>query len=239
MSLKEKRIVVFGGTSGLGFAVAEAAAREGAHIIIASANAKRVENARAALPKGTESHVVDATDETQVKGFFERIGAFDHLVYTAGDPLMLGEFAQTSVADARRAFDVRFWGAFAAAKYGAGQIRTGGSIVLTTGIASLRPPKGWVVPSSLLGAMEAMTRALAVELAPIRVNIVSPGVVKTALWDPMPEEAREALYRDVGAKLLVGRVGEASEVAETYLYLMRQSFSTGQMVVVDGGGVLV
>jgi NAD(P)-dependent dehydrogenase (short-subunit alcohol dehydrogenase family) len=239
MSLKEKRIVILGGTSGLGFAVAEAAAREGASIVIASANAERVERAGAALPNGTECHVIDATDESQVKGFFDRIGAFDHLVYTAGDPLLIGEFAQTSIADARRAFDVRFWGAFTAAKYGAAQIRAGGSIVLTTGIASLRPSKGWVVPSSLLGAMESMTRALAVELAPIRVNIVSPGVVKTALWNPMPEEARNALYRDVGAKLLVGRVGEASEVAETYLYLMRQSFSTGQMVVVDGGGVLV
>ena len=87
--------------------------------------------------------------------------------------------------------------------------------------------------------MEALTRALAVELAPIRVNIVSPGVVKTEMWDGLPEADREGLYRDVGAKLLVGRVGEADEVAETYLYLMRQTFSTGQVVTVDGGGVLV
>ncbi len=77
------------------------------------------------------------------------------------------------------------------------------------------------------------------ELAPIRVNIISPGVVKTEMWDQLPEDAREALYRDVGAKLLVGRVGEASEIAETYLYLMRQNFSTGQVIVVDGGGLLV
>ncbi|MEJ0092111.1 MAG: SDR family oxidoreductase [Methylocella sp.] len=123
--------------------------------------------------------------------------------------------------------------------YGAPHIRTGGSIVLTTGIAGQRPPKGWVVPSSILGAMEALTRALAMELAPIRVNIISPGVVKTEMWDQLPEDAREALYRDVGAKLLVGRVGEASEIAETYLYLMRQNFSTGQVIVVDGGGLLV
>ncbi|MEJ1975197.1 MAG: SDR family oxidoreductase [Acetobacteraceae bacterium] len=183
--------------------------------------------------------MVDLTDEGQISAFFDGIGAFDHLVYTAGDPLMIGPFAETRIEDARRAFDVRFWGALTAAKHGSPHIRPGGSIVLTTGIAGDRPFKGWVVSASILGAMEALARALAVELAPIRVNIVSPGVVKTALWDPLSEEEREGLYRDVGAKLLVGRVGEAHEIAETYLYLMRQSFSTGQMIVVDGGGVLV
>ncbi len=239
MSLTGKRVVVLGGTSGLGFAAAEAAARAGAGVVIASGTAERVARSLAVLPQGVEGHVADLTDEAQVSALFERIGAFDHLIYTAGDPLMLGPLATTSLAEARRAFEVRFWGAMAAVKYGSPQIRPGGSIVLTMGIAAARPREGWVVPASILGAMEAMTRALAVELAPIRVNIVSPGVVKTALWDPLPEEAREALYRDVGAQLLVGRVGEAQEVAETYLYLMRQSFSTGQVIVVDGGGVLV
>jgi NAD(P)-dependent dehydrogenase (short-subunit alcohol dehydrogenase family) len=239
VTLKDKRIVVLGGTSGLGFATAEAAAREGAQVVIASGTQRRIERALAALPAGTDGHVVDLTNEGQVSGLFARIGAFDHLVYTAGDSLLLNELAATSLADARRAFEVRFWGALTAVKYGSPHIRPGGSIVLTTGIASARPPKGWVVPASILGSMEAMTRALAVELAPIRVNIVSPGVVRTAMWDQLSEEAREGLYRDVGGKLLVERVGEASEVAETYLYLMRQTFSTGQVVVVDGGGVLV
>jgi NAD(P)-dependent dehydrogenase (short-subunit alcohol dehydrogenase family) len=239
MSLQDKRIVILGGTSGLGFATAEASAREGAKLVIASGTEARVAKALAKLPKGTEGHVADFTDEGQVQALFDKIGAFDHLVYTAGDWLLLNDFAATSIADAKRAFDVRFWGAMTAAKYGAPHIRAGGSIVLTTGIASARPPKGWVVPSSLLGGMEALTRALAVELAPIRVNIVSPGVVRTEMWDALPDEAREGLYRDVGAKLLVGHVGEPSEVAETYLYLMRQTYSTGQVVVVDGGGVLV
>jgi NAD(P)-dependent dehydrogenase (short-subunit alcohol dehydrogenase family) len=191
------------------------------------------------LPEGTQGHVVDLTDEAQVSALFDKIGAFDHLVYTAGDALLLGDFASLSIADAKRAFDVRYWGAVTAVKYAAPHIAQGGSIVLTTGIASARPFKGWVVPASILGAMEALTRALAVELAPIRVNVVSPGVVKTAMWDQLPQEDREGLYRDVGAKLLTGRVGEADEVAETYLYLMRQTFSTGQVVTVDGGGVLV
>ena len=239
MKLKDKHIVVLGGTSGLGFATAVAAAREGAIVTVASGTEARVAHALAALPQGSQGHVADLTDEKQVSALFDKIGAFDHLVYTAGDSLLLGDFATIPLEDARRAFDVRYWGAVTAVKYGTPFIRQGGSIVLTTGIASARPFKGWVVPSSILGAMESLTRALAVELAPIRVNIVSPGVVKTAMWDQLPEADREGLYRDVGAKLLVGRVGEADEVAETFLYLMRQDFSTGQVVTVDGGGVLV
>jgi NAD(P)-dependent dehydrogenase (short-subunit alcohol dehydrogenase family) len=239
VSLNGKRVVVLGGTSGLGFAVAEAAAREGASVVIASSSQDRVSQALARLPQGTHGHGVDLTDEDQVKGFFAKIGGFDHLVYTAGDWLLLGDFATTSLAAARQAFDVRYWGAVMAAKYGAPHIRPGGSIVLTTGIAAARPVNGWVVAASILGAMEALTRALAVELAPVRVNTVSPGVVRTEMWNALADDARESLYRDVGAKLLVGRVGEAAEVAETYLYLMRQSFSTGQVVTVDGGGVLV
>jgi NAD(P)-dependent dehydrogenase (short-subunit alcohol dehydrogenase family) len=239
MSLNGKRVVVLGGTSGLGFAAAVAAAREGASIVVASATEERVSRTLASLPEGSEGHVVDLTDEAQVGALFSKIGAFDHLVYTAGDSLLLGDFAALSLADARRAFDVRYWGAVTAVKYGAPLIRKGGSIVLTTGIAAARPFPGWTVPSSILGAMEGLTRALAVELAPIRVNTVSPGVVKTDMWNQLPEADREGLYRDVGAKLLTGRVGEADEVAETYLYLMRQTFSTGQVVTVDGGGVLV
>jgi NAD(P)-dependent dehydrogenase (short-subunit alcohol dehydrogenase family) len=87
--------------------------------------------------------------------------------------------------------------------------------------------------------MEGLTRALAVELAPVRVNIVSPGVVKTPLWREMPEEARESLYASEARRLPVGHVAGAQELAEGYLYLMRQTFVTGQTLVTDGGGLLV
>ena len=102
-----------------------------------------------------------------------------------------------------------------------------------------RPHAGWTVAASICGAIDALTRALAVELAPIRVNAVSPGVVRTALWDNMAESDREALYREVGSALPVGRVGEASDIAEAYLYLMREGFSTGQVIAVDGGTMLM
>ena len=239
MSLNGKRIVVLGGTSGIGFATAEAAAGEGASVVVASSRKESVDRALASLPDGAEGHTLDLHDEAQVVAFFDRIGALDHLVYTAGDTLRVGELAGTDLAHARQAFDLRYWGALMAVKHGRRGIRSGGSIVLTTGIASARPHKGWAVVASICGAMEALTRALAVELAPIRVNIVSPGVVRTALWSNMTPADREALYRQVGSAIPLGRVGEPQDIAQAYLYLMRADYSTGQVITIDGGTVLV
>jgi NAD(P)-dependent dehydrogenase (short-subunit alcohol dehydrogenase family) len=132
-----------------------------------------------------------------------------------------------------------FWGSLIAAKYASKKIKPNGSIILTNGAIGLRPQKGWVVAAGICGAVEALTRALAVELAPIRVNLVCAGFVRTQLWGTMPESERNTLFEKVGQMLAVGRVGEADDLAETYLYLMREGFSTGTMVVVDGGGVLV
>ena len=112
-------------------------------------------------------------------------------------------------------------------------------MVLTTGIAGQRPLPGTTVAASLCGAMESLTRALALELAPIRVNVVSPGVVRTELWRDMTEEDRRGLFESSAAALPVGRVGTPEDVAEAYLYLMRGGYSTGSVVVVDGGGLLV
>jgi NAD(P)-dependent dehydrogenase (short-subunit alcohol dehydrogenase family) len=239
MSLSGKRVVVLGGTSGIGLAVAEAAARAGAAPVVVSRDQLRVDAAVTSLPAGAAGFAVDVTDEAAVKGLFERIGAFDHLVFTAGETLQIGRLAEMSLAAARQFFETRYWGAVTAAKYGAPLIRAGGSIVFSSGAAGARPQPGWALGASICTAMEGLTRALAVELAPLRVNLVIPGFVRTPLWRDIPEADREAMYASAGARLLVGRVGEAAELAETYLFLMRQGFATGQSVVVDGGGVLV
>lgn len=238
-TLQQSRVVVAGGTSGIGFAVAEAAARSGAEVIIASSRPERVAAALARLPQGVRGESLDFTDEAQVAAFFARVGALDHLVYTAGESLLLQNLAELSIDAAQQAFEVRYWGALKAVKYAAPLIRTGGSITLTSGVAASRPLPGWAIPSSILGAIESLTRTLAVELAPLRVNAVSPGVLRTALWDNMSEADREGLYEHIAEKMPVRRVGEASDVAQTYLYLMQQGFSTGQVIVVDGGHVLV
>jgi NAD(P)-dependent dehydrogenase (short-subunit alcohol dehydrogenase family) len=207
--------------------------------VIASSRQERIDQALTTLPAGTEGHVLDLADAAAAQTLFGRLGGFDHLVFTAGETLQLGSLASVDLATARRFFGLRYWGALLAAKYGSGSIRTGGSIVFTSGIAAGRPRAGWALGASICAAMEGLTRALAVELAPIRVNIVSPGMVKTPLWADMKEADRDALYRQTEAKLPVGHVGEAVEIAEAYLYLMRQSYCTGQVVVVDGGAMLI
>ncbi len=239
MALKGKRIIVLGGSSGIGLATAQAAAREGASVVIASSRKARVDQALATLPAGTEGHVLDLADSDATQALFARLGGFDHLVFTAGETLQLGSLADTDVEAARRFFTLRYWGAYCAAKYGSSSIRKGGSIVFTSGIAGQRPRAGWSLGASICAAMEGLTRALAVELAPIRVNCVSPGIVQTPLWANMAETDRAALYQQTADKLPVGHVGDTAEIAEAYLYLMRQTYSTGQVLVADGGAVLV
>ena len=237
--LSGKRIVVLGGSSGIGLAVAQQAVDQGATAIIASSNAERVKQAVATLDGKAEGHGLDLSKEPDIQNLFEKVGDFDHLVFTAGDTLQLNELAATDLTKARHAFELRFWAVLAAVKYASPHIRKDGSIVLTTGVAGQRPHKGWTVAASVCGTIEALTRALAVELAPIRVNAVCPGVVRTNLWQNMNADAREQLYESVGKSLLVGRVGEACEIARAYLFLIQEGYSTGQIVVLDGGAVLV
>ncbi len=206
---------------------------------IVSSNQTRVDEALAVLPGNAKGYAVDLGNEMAICDFFEQLGSFDHLIFTAGEKLLLGKLADISSSAVQEAFQLRFLGALNAVKYGSKNILPGGSVVLTTGIAGLRPQAGWAAGASICGAMESLTRALAVELAPIRVNAVSPGFVKTNLWSDMAATDREAMYQQVAKSLPVQRVGEAEDIAQTYLYLMREGFSTGQIIVVDGGAVLV
>ena len=239
MDFTGKRIVVLGGSSGIGLSTAQAAAKAGASVAIVSSRQERVDQALKSLPAGAEGRVADLASEPAMQNLFATIGSFDHLVFTAGESLELGPLAQTGIEQAQRFFQLRYWGAFMAAKYGSPKIRAGGSIVFTSGLAGSRPHSGWSLGASICSAMEGLTRALAVELAPLRVNIVCPGVVKSPLWANMKETDRDALYRGMADKLLVGHVGETDEVAKAYLYLMDQTYGTGQVLVVDGGGALV
>jgi NAD(P)-dependent dehydrogenase (short-subunit alcohol dehydrogenase family) len=237
--LQDKRVIILGGSSGIGLAVAEQASSEGAKVVVVSSNPERVQKAVQSVGGEVDGQTVDLSEEEAVAALFTKLGPFDHLIFTAGDSLRLHELAATDLKQARRAFELRYWSALAAVKYGSPHIRKGGSIVLTTGIAGRRPHKGWAVAASVCGTIEALTRALAIELAPIRVNAVSPGVVRTNLWQNMSAAERARLYESVGNSLPIGRVGEVDDVAQAYLFLMQEEFSTGQTVVVDGGMVLV
>ena len=238
-TIENKRVIILGGSSGLGLATAKAAAAEGAHVIIVSGNQQRIDNALKELPGDCTGFAVDLAHEEKIKNFFATTDSFDHLVYTAGENLTLNNISETVIEKARSFFNLRYWGAFAAVKYGAPHINRGGSISLTSGIASVRPGAGWSVASSICGAMEGFVRAMAVELAPVRVNSVMPGVIKTNLWNNMNESDRALLYKNVGDAALVKRVGEGEDIALAFIYLMKQQFGTGQNIIVDGGAVLV
>jgi NAD(P)-dependent dehydrogenase (short-subunit alcohol dehydrogenase family) len=238
-SLKGKKTVIIGGSSGIGLATAKLVASKGGLVVIVSSNQQRIDKALQALPTGSLGYAIDVTNEMQVKNLFERIGTFDHLIFTAGENLILSDVADTTLEMARKFFNIRYWGAFTAVKYATPFINTTGSIVLTSGIASNRPNKGWALGASICAAMEGFTRAMAMELAPIRVNIISPGVIKTELWNGMSESDREKMYTNIGNTLPLKRVGEAEDIARTFLYLLEQQFATGQTLIVDGGTSLV
>lgn len=237
MSLQGKRVLLIGGTSGIGFATAELAAAKGAQVAVASSSQEKVTSALKRLPDTAEGHVLDVTDEQGIVEFFEQFGEFDHLAYTAGDSLQLGSFEAATPGRAKAFFETRFWGSFTAVFHGAKYLREGGSIVLSSGSAGVRPRKGMTVAAAVTSAAEAMGRALAVELAPIRVNVVRPGPTRTEMWGHSVADPEE-IYAQFAQHLPVGRVGEAAEVAAAYVFLMEQTFSTGAVLTVDGGHFL-
>ncbi len=241
-TLRNQRIVVIGGTSGIGFAVAQNALAESANVIIGSSNPANVESAAARLGRGAAGWAVNVKDEASVAAFFERIGAFDHLVLTAGDwgaNRGGGPVAQLDLTAANATFAVRFWGALAAIKHAQGRISQTGSITLTDGLIAHRPRKGTAISTAMAGAIEHLTRALAVDLAPLRVNAVCPGYILTEVWNSIPEDRRAEQLQKMTERLPLPRVGTPDEVAQAYLYLMRGHYSTGQVLIVDGGMSLI
>ena len=240
MSLRAKRVVVVGGTSGIGFAVAEVALREHAKVIVASSSAANVESALKRLSEGASGVAMDVTDEAAVADVFEKLGKFDHLVFTAGDwNLRRGPLADLDLEIARSNFTVRFWGALAVIKHAHKSISPGGSITLTDGMIAHRPSKGSALSTAMAGAVEHLTRGLAVELAPVRVNAVCPGLIRTGVWDSIPEDRRAEQFERMTKRQPLPRVGEPDEAAEAYLYLMRGGYTTGQVLRVDGGSSVV
>ena len=240
--LRGRKVVVIGGTSGIGYAVAEAAQDEGAHVVVASSSQAHVDAALKRLGGNAHGAVVDAKDEAGIAGFFRKLGAFDHLAYTAGDwvPLRTGTgLSEIDIGGANATFTVRFWGAVAAVKHGHSSIAKDGSIIRTDGMVAHRPRKGAPLNSAMAGAVEHLVRSLAVDLAPVRVNGICPGLVLTEVWDSMPAEQREQRLKTMTERQPIPRAGRPSELAEAYLYLMCGGFTTGQVLQVDGGMSLV
>ena len=231
--LKNQIIVVVGGASGIGYAVAQKAARAGAEVVIASRSLEKLHAAAEQLGERVRAEQVDALDEQSIVDFFHRVGPFDHLAATIKPQLPSGRFLENEVGAAITAFDAKFWGQYRLAKHGVRYIRQNGSIAFTSGIASRRGYLGYSAVTAMNAATEALAKALAIELAPIRVNTVCPGFVDT---EP-PTSGRAQHVRVLSPTLPLQRLGFASEIADAYLYLFGSSYSTGTVVVVDGGAI--
>ncbi|OXM85126.1 SDR family oxidoreductase [Paenibacillus rigui] len=235
--LQDQKVVIIGGSSGIGLETAKQAIALGAEVIIASRSKDKLQSAQEHLGPRAKAFQLDTTDESQVQSFFEKVGRFDHLVVSAAETSG-GSFLQTDTAQARHLFENKFWGQYYAAKYGAAQISPNGSITLFSGVVAYKA----MIGSSALGAVNAavsnLGQTLALELAPIRVNIVSPGIIDTPSRSKMPEDARSSFYTTIAGKLPVKRVGTAEDVAQSVLYLIQNGFVTGTVLHVEGGHLL-
>lgn len=234
-SLKNTRVLVVGGSSGIGLATATAAAEAGASVTIASRSRDKLDAAVAAIGGDARAVVLDTRDLEAVERFFAEEPAWDHVVVSAAQTPG-GPVRGLAVADARTAMDSKFWGAYHVAR--AAKISETGSLTFVSGFLSVRPSATSVLQGAINAALEALARGLALELAPVRVNAVSPGLIATPLWSGLPAEKREAMFSGAAQRLPARRVGQAKDIANAVLFLATTPFATGSTVRVDGGGAI-
>lgn len=234
MKLAGTTVVIIGGSSGMGLATARAAVAEGAAVLIASRSEEKLGRAADEIDGEVTTRVVDVTREEQLKNFFAEVGDFDHLAVTAATGAT-GPFFDLDTATVQGVFASKFWGQYFAVKYGAPWVREGGSITLFSGVAAARPVAGMSTYAAINGAVEALCRALAVELAPLRINAVSPGLIDTPAYEGMTPHDRKALFEMVAERVPARRVGRAEDAAQAVLSLMKNGYVTGTVMTVDGG----
>ena len=234
MLLAGKKVVVVGGSSGIGLATAELAKREGAEVIVASRNAERLQAAAARL--GATAIAADVTSDDSVTQLFQKCGPVDHVVVTAAQ-LKTGPFKSVVMADVHSTMNGKFWGAWRCAR--SAEIKQGGSLTLVSGFLSVRPRPNSAIVGAANGALESLTRCLALELAPVRVNCVSPGIIDTPIRAAMAEAARREMLDKTAASLPVKRVGLGEDIAKQIFAFMTNGFATGSIVYLDGGALVV
>lgn len=233
----DQHLLIVGGTSGIGLALAEAAVDEGARVTIAGRDAGRLEEAVLAIGGDVRGESVDVSDEDSIKALFARVGPIDHLIATPGFDHSPALVAEADAAVVEKLFRTKFLGQYLLAKHAVSQLSESGSITLTSGVLSTRPAAGFAALASVNAGIEALGRTLALELSPRRVNVVSPGVIDTGKRFAHLEAAERTtkLQSTFGDALPVKRVGLPQDVAQAYLFAMQNPFLTGQTLTVDGG----
>ncbi|MEI9429722.1 SDR family oxidoreductase [Mesorhizobium sp. Cs1299R1N3] len=242
MSISNQKILIVGGGSGMGLALARRCVEAGAEVIVAGRGEDRLRQACEALgnPAGLDVAAVDITREDQVAALFAGTGGLDHIVSTAAD--IEGAYRllpELDLAAAQRVVDSKIFGPLLLAKHGAPRLAVAGSMTFVSGIAAYRPAARGSVVAAVNAALEGMVRALAVELAPIRVNAVSPGWVDTEIWAQVAGDRKAETLAAMAERLPVGRIGQPDDIADAIFFLMGNGFTTGTTLHVEGGHRLV
>lgn len=237
MTLQNKTVAIVGGGSGIGLSVARKVVEEGGRPLIGGRSVERLDGALAQLGPDARALPIDTADKASIAAFFERSGPVDHLFISAAT-YAIGSIHETDDSITESPFRSKFWGQYYTVQQALGALAQDGSIVLMAGAAGARPLKGGSAYAACNSAIEGLGRALAVELAPLRVNTVSPGTIDGHLWRGRPAEIRNAAFAAYRQLSLAGRPGTEEEVADAVIFLIKNRFMTGSTLYTDGGYVL-
>jgi len=236
--LENKHSVIVGGGSGIGRAVASKIAKERGKVTIAGRSGDKLDAAVREIGSDIHAAPVDMTDAGGVGEWAKNLGPVDHLVISASSAVH-GPFEKTDAETVRPMFEAKFFGPYTVAHALLPHMNEGGSITFFSGILSRRPGVNCSGLGAVNSAIEGLTRGLALELGPkVRVNCMSPGMVRSQAYEKLPEDAREEMYRSTGESLPVGRVGTVDEIAQAVVMLMTNTYATGIVLDVDGGNMV-
>jgi NAD(P)-dependent dehydrogenase (short-subunit alcohol dehydrogenase family) len=232
-SLDGASVVVIGGSSGIGLATARMAVEAGARVTIAGRDADRLAAARADLGGSVTAITADVGDEGAVEALFASLDTVDHVANLAGTHVN-GNIADIDTATLAGPVDNRFWGPLYVCKYAAPKMASG-SITICTGAGVGRPRPGAAIVMAAAGGSEVLAKAMALELAPIRVNVIRPGIVDTPMFARMTGDHREAAIASMTKRIPAGRVAQPEEIAHAIVFLMTNDYVTGTTLTIDGG----
>jgi NAD(P)-dependent dehydrogenase (short-subunit alcohol dehydrogenase family) len=233
MDVRNKKAIVFGGTSGIGLATTKQLAALGAKVVAVSRDPSKA----GAPPAGVTLAKCDVLDPAALETLFNQHAPFDILISAAtGGKRAMGPFLQMDMDGYKASFD-KLWGYANVVRYGAGHLSKDGAIVLVSGAPARKSRPGQVSLSSVGASVEALVRAVAPEIAPRRINVVSPGSIDTPIVALKGTE-RETLYKNITAKNLIPRAGTPEEVAQAIVFLVQNDFVTGTTIDIDGGWLL-
>lgn len=235
MIFDNQHLAIFGGGAGMGFAIAQAAIHNGASVTILGRSETRLQEAAARLGSAARYQVADFTDAAALAQAATLVGDIDHLVLGASSHAAFGAFKDVDENSLRKSMDNKLIGYWLAAQAFVPKIAPTGSILMITGAAHRAAIPGMAAVAAVNAGIAGFAQVLAAELAPIRVNILSPGMVDTEAYAMIPDDARQEMYDAAASKLPVGRIGKPEDIAGPALSLMSSGFMTGAILDVDGG----